>query len=64
VRNDARPMGQSQIASHQSPIAHSAVGPAESAVEPTAPPENARDASERKKPFVIDRDPGDEESSR
>jgi hypothetical protein len=64
VRNDARPMGQSQVASHQSPIgsAHSPVEPPESAVEPAAPPEKARDTSERKKPFVTDRDPGDEET--
>jgi hypothetical protein len=51
-------MGQSNVAGHQSPI-----GSPHSAAEPIAPPEKARDTTEQKKPFVTDRDTGDEEQS-
>ena len=62
MRNDARPMGRSQVADHKSPVEdhESAVAGLTSQVEPT---ERARDSSERKKRFVTDRDPGDEEES-
>jgi hypothetical protein len=65
MRNDARPVGadQAEVASHRPPLESQVGSSPHSPVEPTELPERARDTGERKKPFVTDRDPGDEEQS-